>query len=65
MRLTDTRVAAAAIAAICLALPASAQTEGPAPCPNPVEVKGFKTCADVAKAEQEGALVLYSPAPEP
>ena len=25
---------------------------------------GFKTCADVAKAEQEGALVVYSTDPE-
>ncbi|WP_457090533.1 ABC transporter substrate-binding protein [Microvirga sp. P5_D2] len=65
MRSSELKVAAAAIATIVLALPASAQTESPAPCPNPVEVQGFKTCADVAKAEQEGALVLYSPAPEP
>ena len=33
-------------------------------CPNPVQVAGFKTCADVAKAEQEGAVVVYSPDPE-
>jgi iron(III) transport system substrate-binding protein len=65
MRSSELQFAAAAFATICLALPASAQTESPVPCPNPVEVKGFKTCADIAKAEQEGALVLYSPAPEP
>lgn len=33
-------------------------------CANPVEVQGFATCADVAKAEEEGEVVLYSPAPE-
>jgi iron(III) transport system substrate-binding protein len=31
-----------------------------AACASPVEVKGFKTCADVSKAEQEGAIVLYT-----
>jgi hypothetical protein len=25
-----------------------------ATCPNPRQMDGFKTCADVAKAEQEG-----------
>ena len=30
-------------------------------CSNPVEVQGFKTCANIAKAEAEGAVVLYSP----
>lgn len=29
-------------------------------CPKPAEVAGFRTCADVAKAEQEGKLVIYS-----
>ena len=33
-------------------------------CASPRQMEGFKTCADVAKAEQEGALVLYSPDPE-
>jgi iron(III) transport system substrate-binding protein len=33
-------------------------------CANPKQMDGFKTCADVAKAEQEGGLVLYSPDPE-
>ncbi len=33
-------------------------------CPNPRQMDGFKTCADVAKAEQEGALVVYSTDPE-
>src|SRR5262249_3101739 len=30
------------------------------PCASPAQLQGFKTCADVAKAEQEGALVVYS-----
>src|SRR6185312_1048906 len=33
-------------------------------CPNPRQMDGFKTCADVAKAEQEGSLVVYSTDPE-
>lgn len=33
-------------------------------CASPRQMDGFKTCADVAKAEQEGNLVLYSPDPE-
>jgi len=37
-----------------------AQTLQPA-CAQPKEVKGFLTCADVEKAEKEGALVYYGP----
>ena len=33
-------------------------------CPNPRQMEGFKTCADVAKAEQEGSVVVYSTDPE-
>src|SRR3954463_44634 len=33
-------------------------------CDNPRQMDGFRTCADVAKAEQEGAFVLYSTDPE-
>ncbi len=42
---------------------ASGQAQGTAgmACASPVTVQGFKTCADVGKAEQEGSLVLYSP----
>jgi len=29
-------------------------------CPSPNEVAGFRTCANIAKAEQEGKLVIYS-----
>ncbi|OJW28246.1 MAG: hypothetical protein BGO51_25580 [Rhodospirillales bacterium 69-11] len=50
-----------ALAAACLFAPAAAFA---AACDQPRQVDGFKTCADVAKAEQEGALVLYSPDPE-
>jgi len=37
------------------------QSAGGPPCPNPVSIQGFKTCADIKKAEQEGELVFYSP----
>ena len=33
-------------------------------CATPRQMDGFKTCADVAKAEEEGALTLYSTDPE-
>ena len=33
-------------------------------CEKPRQMEGFKTCADVAKAEAEGAFVLYSTDPE-
>jgi iron(III) transport system substrate-binding protein len=33
-------------------------------CDKPRQMDGFKTCADVAKAEQEGELVFYSTDPE-
>ncbi len=35
-----------------------------AACENPMQMQGFKTCADVAKAEHEGALVVYATDPE-
>ena len=35
-----------------------------AACPNPTRLAGFSTCADVAKAEQEGSVVLYTTDPE-
>lgn len=43
-----------------VATPAAAQSG----CADPKQMDGFKTCADVVKAEQEGGLVLYSPDPE-
>src|SRR6202021_3996795 len=33
-------------------------------CAQPTEVQGFKTCADVAKAEAEGEVVVYATNPE-
>ena len=33
-------------------------------CEKPRQMEGFKTCADVEKAEAEGAFVLYSTDPE-
>lgn len=33
-------------------------------CDSPRQMEGFKTCADVAKAESEGTLVVYSTDPE-
>jgi iron(III) transport system substrate-binding protein len=53
-------------AIIAVSSPVQAQTKDPRAqsCPHPTMVKNFDTCADVAKAESEGALVLYSPAPE-
>ena len=38
---------------------ANAQAQD-AVCATPTEIAGFKTCADIAKAEQEGKLVVYS-----
>src|SRR5260370_40708277 len=34
------------------------------PCDKPRQMEGLKTCADVDKAEAEGAFVLYSTDPE-
>ena len=30
-------------------------------CANPQKIQGFSTCADVAAAEREGAVVIYTP----
>jgi iron(III) transport system substrate-binding protein len=51
-----------AIAALAAASPAFA-AEGDL-CAQPTEVQGIKTCADVAKAEIEGELVVYATNPE-
>src|SRR2546425_3334944 len=53
---------AAVMLAMLLAAPAFA--EDGALCPNPKQLDGFKTCADVAKAEREGEVVIYSTNPE-
>ena len=51
--------------AFTLAALAAAPSAWAAACDNPRQMDGFKTCADVAAAEKEGALVIYSPDPEP
>lgn len=43
---------------------APALADSPASCAQPQEVQGFKTCADVAKAEAEGEVVVYATNPE-
>ena len=48
----------------CIVLLARLAHAEDASCANPRQMDGFKTCADVAKAEQEGAFVLYSTDPE-
>src|ERR1700758_1670247 len=53
-------VALSVAALICGA--ASAAEEGL--CPDPKQMQGFKTCADVAKAEAEGEVVIYATNPE-
>ena len=41
-----------------------AQAENAKLCDKPRQMDGFQTCADVEKAEAEGAFVLYSTDPE-
>ena len=53
--------AIAALAALAFAGPASAQAKL---CDNPKQMQGFKTCANVEKAEAEGGFTLYSTDPE-
>jgi iron(III) transport system substrate-binding protein len=66
MKAFQISVMAAALAGTALGYSAWAADDPRATsCQRPIEVKGFKTCADVAKAEAEGAFVVYSPAPEP
>lgn len=59
--------ARASALAVCMLLGAAATASAGAAeggCATSRQMDGFKTCADIAKAEQEGALVLYSPDPE-
>ena len=52
-------------AALAVALSASAlAAEDGALCAKPQQMQGFKTCADVAKADEEGEVVIYSTSPE-
>ena len=57
-------LAAASVAACALAWTGMAFAEGAKLCDKPRQMEGFKTCADVDKAEAEGAFVLYSTDPE-
>src|SRR6266403_1220323 len=57
------RVMAAALAAAAIVVLAHAAAKAAA-CAEPKQMDGFKTCADVAKAEAEGAFVLYTTDPE-
>jgi iron(III) transport system substrate-binding protein len=50
-----------AVAAAAAAGPALAEGDL---CAQPAEIQGFKTCADVAKAEAEGEVVVYATNPE-
>jgi iron(III) transport system substrate-binding protein len=62
MRRVLALIAGAALGAL-LCAPALAEENG-ALCPNPQQLQGFKTCADVAKAEAEGEVVIYATNPE-
>lgn len=54
----------AMIIASALGLLASASVAQAQLCAQPRQMDGFRTCADVAKAEAEGQLVVYSTDPE-
>src|SRR5258708_40353593 len=54
---------ALALASVVLSAPALAQGAAKV-CDAPKQVSGFKTCADVAKAEAEGEIIVYSTDPE-
>ena len=54
----------AAIAAMLGGLLVSASAWAADLCATPRQMDGFKTCADVAKAEAEGSVVVYSTDPE-
>jgi iron(III) transport system substrate-binding protein len=57
-------LAAASLAACALAWTSTASAQQAKLCDKPRQMEGFKTCADVAKAEAEGAFVLYSTDPD-
>jgi len=50
--------------ALALAAAGPALAETGDLCAQPAQVQGFKTCADIAKAEAEGELVVYATNPE-
>ena len=55
--------AAACMLAVGFATALGMTPAAAASCPNPRQMDGFKTCADVAKAEQEGEVVFYTTDP--
>jgi iron(III) transport system substrate-binding protein len=57
-------VMSVALCAIGWAAFAPAEAQNAKLCDKPRQMEGFKTCADVDKAEAEGAFVLYSTDPE-
>src|SRR3977135_433663 len=58
-----TGIALALALPLTLTAPAFAADDG-ALCPNPTQLEGVTTCADVATAEEEGEVVIYSTNPE-
>ncbi|MEZ5815550.1 MAG: extracellular solute-binding protein [Hyphomicrobiaceae bacterium] len=52
------------LAALFVAAAVSGASAQEKVCASPKQMKGFKTCADVEKAEAEGAFTLYSTDPE-
>src|SRR5258708_35756506 len=63
MRSASWTLAATVAAAAASTLPIG-RAAAPGGCASPTQMDGFKTCADLAKAEQEGAFVLYTTDPE-
>jgi iron(III) transport system substrate-binding protein len=57
-------VMSVAVCALVGAVFAPAGAQNAKLCDKPRQMEGFKTCADVDKAEAEGAFVLYSTDPE-
>jgi len=53
-----------AIAALAAAVSAGPVLADDGACDSPRQMQGFKTCADVAKAEEEGEVVVYATDPE-
>jgi len=53
----------ALVLGLSLAAPLAARAQATS-CANPQQMDGFKTCANVAKAEQEGAITIYTTDPE-
>jgi iron(III) transport system substrate-binding protein len=54
----------AVVPALALGLAGPVFADDAASCANPKQFDGFKTCADIAKATEEGEVVIYSANPE-